>query len=126
GKTYYFCNPRCAERFSADPENCLKNPGAHSMGHSGMAAAMPVQLSSSRSSSRSLNVISAPAHTAEASAHTHIDPVCGMTVAEESAAGSHTYKGETYYFCSARCLDRFRSDPESFLNKKEAPAPEAT
>jgi P-type Cu+ transporter len=46
-----------------------------------------------------------------------IDPVCGMTVDPEHAAGSVEYHGKTYYFCSTHCVHRFREDPEAFLNK---------
>jgi Cu+-exporting ATPase len=46
-----------------------------------------------------------------------VDPVCGMTVNRETAAGSYEYKGQTYYFCSAHCLNRFRQNPEQYLNK---------
>ena len=46
-----------------------------------------------------------------------IDPVCGMTVDPDHAAGSYEYHGQTYYFCSTHCLHRFRENPESFLNK---------
>ena len=46
-----------------------------------------------------------------------IDPVCGMTVQPASAAGSFDHKGETYYFCSTHCLEKFREDPERFLNQ---------
>src|SRR5690349_2318172 len=46
-----------------------------------------------------------------------IDPVCGMTVDPDHAAGSFEYKGNTYYFCSTHCLHRFRENPEAFLNK---------
>ena len=52
-----------------------------------------------------------------------VDPVCGMTVDPNSAAGSYEYKGKTYYFCSTHCLHRFEKDPESFLNPKPQPAP---
>jgi Cu+-exporting ATPase len=51
---------------------------------------------------------------------TNIDPVCGMTVDPDRAAGQHEYKGETYYFCSTHCLHKFREDPERFLNKSAA------
>lgn len=44
-----------------------------------------------------------------------IDPVCGMTVERESAAGSTEYKGQTYYFCNPHCLERFTADPERYL-----------
>ena len=33
-----------------------------------------------------------------------IDPICGMTVTPETAAGSLEVRGETYYFCSKGCL----------------------
>src|SRR6185437_9408851 len=46
-----------------------------------------------------------------------IDPVCGMTVDPEHAAGSFEYQGKTYYFCSTHCVHRFRENPEAFLNK---------
>ena len=64
--------------------------------------------------------------------HTLPDPVCGMTVDPENAAGSVEYKGTTYYFCSTHCVHRFQKDPESFLNKTQpvgitrAPKPAAT
>ncbi len=51
-----------------------------------------------------------------------LDPVCGMTVNPDTAAGSFDYKGTTYYFCSTHCVHRFRENPESFLTKA-APLP---
>ena len=38
-----------------------------------------------------------------------------MKVMPETAAGSHKYKGRTYYFCSRRCVERFRANPDQFL-----------
>lgn len=52
-----------------------------------------------------------------------IDPVCGMTVNPETAAGSYQYNGQTYYFCSTHCLHKCREDPERFLNKSSGPMP---
>jgi Cu+-exporting ATPase len=43
------------------------------------------------------------------------DPVCGMMVNPETATGSYEYDGQTYYFCSKGCLDKFRSDPTAFV-----------
>lgn len=45
----------------------------------------------------------------------HTDPVCGMEVTPETAAGAWEHDGTTYYLCSAGCLERFREDPERFL-----------
>jgi Cu+-exporting ATPase len=43
------------------------------------------------------------------------DPVCGMTVDPLRAAGKQQHAGTTYYFCSARCAERFAREPEKFL-----------
>jgi len=43
------------------------------------------------------------------------DPVCGMTVVPETAAGSVDHDGRTYYFCSRHCIEKFRDDPARFL-----------
>lgn len=54
------------------------------------------------------------------------DPVCGMDIDPASAAGSLTHDGVVYYFCSQRCLDRFRADPAQFVqDQPEKPAPVA-
>jgi P-type Cu+ transporter len=43
------------------------------------------------------------------------DPVCGMTVNPQSAAGSFEYRGRTYYFCAPDCLEKFKADPKRYL-----------
>lgn len=50
-----------------------------------------------------------------------VDPVCGMTVNPDKAAGSFAYEGTTYYFCSTSCLEKFRSNPQTYLNKPREP-----
>ena len=44
------------------------------------------------------------------------DPVCGMKVDTRTAAHRHELGESTYYFCSSRCLEKFRADPERYLN----------
>src|SRR6185436_8384450 len=51
-----------------------------------------------------------------------LDPVCGMTVDPNRAAGSYEHEGTTYYFCSTHCLHRFRENPDQFLVKSAAPS----
>ena len=38
---------------------------------------------------------------------TFTDPICGMQVMPATAAGSLNQDGETFYFCSAGCLQKF-------------------
>jgi len=42
------------------------------------------------------------------------DPVCGMMVDEKRAKLKTSYKGETYYFCSPVCQQRFEANPEKY------------
>ncbi len=54
-------------------------------------------------------------------ANTFKDPVCGMEVTSETAAGKFEYKGTTYYFCSPGCKRSFEKDPEKYLAKDYKP-----
>ena len=47
-----------------------------------------------------------------------MDPVCGMWVDPEKARGSAEYQGNTYYFCSPRCVEKFKAEPERYLAAK--------
>jgi Cu+-exporting ATPase len=55
-----------------------------------------------------------------------IDPVCGMKVRPDKAAGSYEHKGKTYYFCCNGCRTKFAAEPEKFLAKQAAPAAQQT
>ena len=45
------------------------------------------------------------------------DPVCGMQVDEQRAAGKSEYQGETYYFYSASCKQQFDQNPERYTGQ---------
>ena len=96
GVTYYFCAASCLETFKADPERALrpKSSGLITLGKKSSIQMMP------------------PTPSIEGA---QVDPVCGMTVQPESAAGSYVHEGKTYYFCSTGCLAKFRQDPAAFL-----------
>lgn len=97
GVTYYFCATSCLEKFKADPERALQPPPAGLINPGGK---------------KSLPMMS-PAPSVSGAGH--LDPVCGMTVQPQSAAGSHVHDGRTYYFCSPGCLAKFRDDPAYYL-----------
>jgi P-type Cu+ transporter len=54
-----------------------------------------------------------------------IDPVCGMSVDPATATHKAEHGAATYYFCSARCREKFVAEPARFLaapSPKSAPA----
>ena len=46
------------------------------------------------------------------------DPVCGMSVDTNKAAGTSSYQGKTYYFCSQDCKKEFDEEPEQYTKQK--------
>lgn len=56
------------------------------------------------------------------------DPVCGMTVDPHTAQHRADYRGHPYFFCSARCREKFEAEPTRYLGDKvpAEPVPEGT
>ena len=48
------------------------------------------------------------------------DPVCGMQVEEQTAAGSSVFEGSKYYFCSAGCKKKFDANPSAYIGTRAA------
>ena len=51
---------------------------------------------------------------------TERDPVCGMNVNPATAKHVHQHAGKNFYFCCAGCVEKFKANPQIYLNK---PAP---
>ncbi len=47
------------------------------------------------------------------------DPVCGMEIDPETAAGKSEYKGQTYYFCAPGCKRSFDKEPEKYVGQNQ-------
>jgi YHS domain-containing protein len=47
------------------------------------------------------------------------DPVCNMTIDSNEAASREAWKGQTYYFCSKSCQEKFRASPDRFATKAD-------
>ena len=52
-----------------------------------------------------------------------IDPVCRMAVDPQRAVGRLEFRGDTYFFCSLRCVAQFAGQPEEFTGKSGGGAP---
>jgi len=94
GKTAYFCSKGCHAKFNAQ----FAAP-----------AAPVVQLG--RRKPRDEDFATAT------------DPVCKMLVRPESAAAKFDFNGTTYYFCAVGCLNKFRQNPDRFLEPEAKPEP---
>jgi Cu+-exporting ATPase len=46
------------------------------------------------------------------------DPVCGMIVKTDEAAGRSEYQGKSYFFCAVTCKERFDRNPQTFIVKR--------
>ncbi len=49
-----------------------------------------------------------------------LDPVCGMSVDLDTTAHQFIYADQTYGFCCAHCLEKFKADPEQFLHTEQS------
>jgi Cu+-exporting ATPase len=50
------------------------------------------------------------------------DPVCGMSVDPATAKHRLEHAGKTYYFCCPHCVEKFKAEPQKYLNPP-APSP---
>lgn len=49
------------------------------------------------------------------------DPVCGMPVDPEKSGFSISYQDRQFFFCSASCELKFKTDPEHYIHANSAP-----
>jgi class 3 adenylate cyclase/YHS domain-containing protein len=52
--------------------------------------------------------------TNQSSSH-HVDPVCHMLIDPSKGDYIFAFEGRTYHFCSANCMELFRSNPAAFI-----------
>ena len=99
GKAYYFCSKHCVEKFEQDPEKFVGKPASSPL----------VSIGVPKSSN--------PPHS---TASKEKDPVCGMDVDPATTRHHLEHAGKAYYFCCPGCMEKFGSDPDSYLNPKPA------
>ncbi|TME19905.1 MAG: YHS domain-containing protein [Chloroflexi bacterium] len=97
GETYHFCSAACRSAFESDPSRYTVRTAALV----GQQQAFGGQGDDMESSG------------------TATDPVCGMMVNTRTAEYRSFRGGDTYYFCSAGCKERFDKDPDKYLARDE-------
>lgn len=96
GETVYFCSNSCLEKFKKQTEATKSQPQIVQLG---------------RRKVKDEDFV------------TQVDPVCKMLVKPETAAAKFDYKLKTYYFCAVSCQNKFRQNPERFLNPETKAEP---
>lgn len=96
GETVYFCSKGCLEKFKKQIETPKPMPAMVQLGRKKVS---------------------------DADFETHVDPVCKMLVKTETAAAKFDYKSKTYYFCAVSCQNKFRQNPQKFLNPEAKAEP---
>ncbi len=87
GKDYFFCCAGCVQKFSADPDKYLNAKPSSGLVMLGAAPALKVK-----------------------------DPVCGMDVDPATTKHKSEHAGKVHSFCSAGCAEKFRANPDKYLN----------
>jgi len=57
-------------------------------------------------------------HTTDDSTQRYTDPVCGMNTDDPKAFTPYEHEGQTHYFCSDRCLAKFKENPAAYGRKR--------
>ena len=114
GKVYYFCCAGCAKKFAADPVRYSGTTpetavAAGANGSSGTGK-LPM-ITPAKPNVAGLPILGSPPRVK--------DPVCGMMVDPQEVATKREHGGKTYFFCSARCGERFERAPREFLTAPE-------
>ena len=122
GQRYYFCGKGCLNKFQTHPEDYLaalkakksacgcavkKNLTEKTSACCGTEK-QPASLKSS--SGCKAKQTSSTAHDVSAA----VDPVCGMQVKTDTPYHTQV-KAQEYYFCGKGCLDKFKQQPEDYL-----------
>ena len=92
GATYSFCNPRCRERFAANPAQYL-------------AKAKAAPAAQEAEPERVLDPVCGM-----------------KVIPGKARGGSHVHEGKTYHFCNPRCRERFAAEPDKYLAKHDEAA----
>jgi YHS domain-containing protein len=45
------------------------------------------------------------------------DPICGMEIEKDTAQGPVEHMGQTFYFCSLGCKEKFEHEPMKYMSK---------
>ena len=101
GVRYAFCSAGCKQKFDAAPDRYAQQEAS---------CCSPVQRQQAGTTAPPASCCT-PAPQAAAVT----DPVCGMRIDPQKAAGSSSYAGTTYFFCSKGCLQKFEREPAKCL-----------
>jgi len=110
GQTFYFCGASCKAKFDAAPATYLRAVGQ------GAAASCCAGKPAAGDPSHHEH----GTHVQHGHAQATKDPVCGMMVDSQAAKHRAEHGDQTYFFCAARCKEKFLVDPAAYLEPRAA------
>ncbi len=110
GRKFHFCGAGCKAKFDAAPVTYL--------GAAGQAAASSCCAGKPATSDPSHREHGT--HIRHQQAQASKDPVCGMTVDSQTAKHRAEHGEQIYFFCAARCKEKFLADPAAYIERRAA------
>ncbi|MFO7794710.1 MAG: heavy metal translocating P-type ATPase [Promethearchaeati archaeon] len=93
GEKFYFCNPSCEKTFKNNPEKFKNYENID-----------PKLMHKNMKNEKTLVE----------------DPVCGMKTEHPENWIEYTYEEKKYFFCNPNCLEKFKNDPNAFIEEKNS------
>ncbi|WP_136418260.1 heavy metal translocating P-type ATPase [Herbaspirillum sp. ST 5-3] len=143
GREYHFCSAKCLEKFRSNPNAYTKPESAQAVPQEtvftcpmhpeirqvtpgkcpkcGMTLVPATPSPSVHAHHHGHNDSHEPAATGQSAEKPFTDPVCGMKVAAH-ADKTIDVEGTAYHFCSTKCMEKFRANPQAYM-KPSAPVP---
>ena len=142
GKTYYFCCDNCKTAFLKDPEKYTNGKSQEGHGHEGHmhgeehaedtvvdpVCGMKIKKADAKATYEHNGktyyfcmegckdkFVKEPGKYIHADDKMATCPVSGETFNKSDGNDSMEYKGKTYYFCCADCMEKFKKDPEKYI-----------
>ena len=116
GQVFHFCCAGCKAKFEAAAATYPRTPGLK-MASPACCAVKPAAVAAHDHARHD--------HPDHDHAHAVKDPVCGMTVDPYTAKHRAGHDGHAYYFCSARCREKFVAEPSACLEGRMTRQPAA-
>ncbi len=122
GIDYYFCCPRCQKKFEQNPTGYISRKSLPVVSNSECGCGCGDETASKQTIVQLTHGPNETAKSRDEGSTLHHDPVCGMDIKQQEVSGTAEHKGTLYYFCSLGCIEKFKANPERYVDPAVKPA----